>query len=115
LKVPANLKLFVIGTGWSACTMACSAVLEMALKSEDMPDDILPMVWLGIKSIHQNTTNMKEDIHKLELRTTALEASHISHDDDITEPQRTVAALKVQILPRLNHFFFNMGKKMFNP
>ena len=77
--------------------MASSVELEAALNSDEMPDDILPMVWLGIKSIHQNTTSMKEDITKLELRATALEESHKAHDDDIADIQNTVSALKIQV------------------
>ena len=46
------------------------------------------MVWLGIKSIHQNPTSMKEDITNL-VRATALEESHKAHDDDIADLQNS--------------------------
>jgi len=43
--------------------------LQQALDSEDMPTDILPMVWLGMKQIITDNSCMRRDLEKLDKGT----------------------------------------------
>jgi FtsZ-binding cell division protein ZapB len=78
-------------------TGGVSPELKAAFDSDDMPKDLLPMMWLGIKSIYHNTTAMQADINKLELKTRELVDTVQSHDIDITELQLQINALQIDM------------------
>ena len=71
--------------------------LQEALESEDMPTDILPMVWLGIKALIHDNTSMKEDISRLDIRTTSLEETSLLHDESIETLKLAVKSLDAKL------------------
>jgi hypothetical protein len=72
--------------------------LQEALESEDMPTDILPMVWLGIKALIHDNSSMKEDISRLEIRTTSLEETSLLHDESIESLKIAVKSLDAKLM-----------------
>ncbi len=74
-----------------------SRELKEVFDSDDMPEDLLPMMWLGIKSIYRNTTAMQDDINRLELKTHELEDRTKYHDVDISELHWQVNALQTDV------------------
>lgn len=72
--------------------------LQDALESDDMPTDILPMVWRGMKRIINDNSAMRRDIEKLEIRTKALEETSQSNDDSIETLQVTVKLLESKMI-----------------
>ena len=75
--------------------MDICAKLESAMKSDKMPDNILPMIWMDINFIYQNATSMKGDIDKLDTLTKAPEETNITNDSNTTELKCVVKALQV--------------------
>lgn len=72
--------------------------LEDALKSDELPtDDILPLIWLGIKSIKQDTQSTNTAIDDLQLRTKALEEVNAGQSDDLRELRNTVQLLQARL------------------
>ena len=76
--------------------MDSCAELESAMKSEEkkIPDNILPMIWMGIKSIYKNTTSMKGDIDQFHIRTKAPEETNTTNDSIIGELQCSQVQVK---------------------
>ena len=74
--------------------------LAEALKSDTLPtrDDMLPLMWLAIKSIKSDTTTLREDVDCLTVRTKALEEASENRDDDIKQVQAEVQVMKAQML-----------------
>ena len=72
--------------------------LREALDSDEMPKDILPMVWLGIKSIIRDNSSLRDDIQDIQLRTTNLEETNIARDEHIDSLQKSVEMMEAKMV-----------------
>ena len=72
--------------------------LREALDSDEMPKDILPMVWLGIKSIIRDNSFLRDDIQDIQLRTTNLEETNIARDEHIDSLQKSVEMMEAKMV-----------------
>ena len=71
--------------------------LHRALQTDEMPDNILPLLWLGMKSIILDNSTLKDDVSKLELRTNAIEEDNQTRDSDVQQLQNSVQFLQAQL------------------
>ena len=71
--------------------------LDKALKADEIPPDTPPFLWMAIRSIKQDTADTRDHLSQLELRTTALEEKHESHDEDVQALKTSITVLTAQV------------------
>ena len=64
--------------------------LQAAMASDDLPDDTLSMVWMGMRVLLSQNTTMSEDIADLKTRTNELEEYRDADDENIAELKVTL-------------------------